>query len=302
MTTPHLSVVISTHKRPVQVREAIAAIVGQDYDGPIETLVVWDKTEPETELESTDDHRPVRVLSNDRTPGLPGSRNAGAHKAAAPVLGFCDDDDTWHETKARKQLELMERTGAPTVGCGITVVTPERSIPRPTTGSAVRYEDLIRTRVPEAYMGCAVVQRDAFFGPIGPMFEEIPGGYAEDYEWWLRAARHAPIPIVREGLFNLRWTGASYFRDGWRNMEDALEVVLERFPEFAEDRKGLARVLGQRAFATAAMGDRREALRLVAETLRNNPAEARAVLAGVVAAGADPDKVMALLNRFGRGI
>ena len=90
---PDLSVVISTHARPAQVREAIAAVQAQDHAGPIETLVVWDKTEPEWELAVDDALRPVRILANDRTPGLPGSRNCGAAAASAPVLGFCDDDD-----------------------------------------------------------------------------------------------------------------------------------------------------------------------------------------------------------------
>ena len=302
MTTPELSVVISTHNRPSEVREAIAAVVHQDHDGPIETVVVWDKTEPEWELASDDAHRPVRVMANDHTPGLPGSRNSGAAASGAPVIGFSDDDDLWEPSKARKQLELMTRTGAPAVGCGIRIVGDGRTVPRATTGSAVRFEDLIRSRVPEAYMGTIIVRRDAFFGPIGPLDEHIPGGFAEDYEFWLRSARHAPVPIVREPLFTIRWTGSSFFRDKWQNMDDALAALLDRFPEFADDPKGLARVLGQRAFARAALGDRRGSLLLVAPALRHNPAEARAVLAGLVDAGVPADTVMGALNRVGRGI
>ena len=45
-----LSVVVSTHDRPLQLREAIAARRAQDHPGPIETIVVWDRAEPEPDL------------------------------------------------------------------------------------------------------------------------------------------------------------------------------------------------------------------------------------------------------------
>jgi glycosyltransferase involved in cell wall biosynthesis len=302
MSAPDLTAVISTHRRPGPLREAIAAIRHQDCDATIETVVVFDKEDPDTSLESDDPRRPVRVVANHRTPGLPGSRNSGVDVARAPVVGFCDDDDLWKPTKARLQLELMERTGAPTVGCAIEVVTPERVVPRPCTGSAARLEDLIRSRIPEAYMSTVLVDREAFLGPIGPVEESIPGGYAEDYDWWVRAARHAPIPLVTEPQFQLRWGGQSYFRDKWVAMDEALGYMVDVHPEFRADRKGLARIEAQRAFARAAAGDRAGGRRLIARAARHNPAEQRLPFAALVAAGVSGDKVMAALNRLGRGI
>lgn len=302
MASPDLTAVISTHHRPGPLREAIAAIRNQDHDGPIETVVVFDKEEPDTSLATDDPRRPVRVVPNHRTPGLPGSRNSGVDVASAPIVGFCDDDDLWKPAKARLQLELMARTGAPTVGCAIEVVTPERTVPRPCTGSAARLEDLVRTRIPEAYMSTVVVDRAAFLGPIGPVEEAIPGGFAEDYDWWVRAARHAPIPLVTEPMFQLRWGGQSYFRDKWVAMDDALGYMVDVHPEFRADRKGLARIEAQRAFARAAAGDRSGGWSLLARAARHNPTEQRLPFAALVAAGVPGDRVMAALNRIGRGI
>ena len=302
MSAPDLTAVISTHRRPGPLREANAAIVGQDADAVIETVVVFDKEEPDTSLESDDARRPVRVIPNHRTPGLPGSRNSGVDAARAPVVGFCDDDDLWKPAKARLQLELMERTGAPTIGCAIEVVTPERVVPRPCTGSAARIEDLIRSRIPEAYMSTVLVDRDAFLGPIGPVEEAIPGGYAEDYDWWVRAARHAPIPLVTEPQFQLRWGGQSYFRDKWVAMDEALGYMVDVHPEFRQDRKGLARIEAQRAFARAAAGDRAGGRRLLAQAAKHHPTEQRLPFAALVTMGVSGDKVMAALNRIGRGI
>jgi glycosyltransferase involved in cell wall biosynthesis len=83
MSSPDLTAVISTHRRPGPLREAIAAILDQDADVSIETVVVFDKEEPDTSLESDDPRRPVRVIPNHRTPGLPGSRNSGVDAAGA---------------------------------------------------------------------------------------------------------------------------------------------------------------------------------------------------------------------------
>ena len=298
-----LSVVISTHDRPVEVREAIEAVRAQDHPGPIETLVVWDKAEPEWELSDDDAQRPVRVLANDRTPGLTGSRNTGAAAATAPVLGFCDDDDLWLAPKARRQLALLEASGADAVVSGIEIQVGGRTIARPGTEAPLRFADLLRSRHLEACMVTAMVRREAFWDRIGPMAEDLPGGYGEDYEWMLRAARRAPIPVASEPLVAIRWAdAASHYRQRWEDWEAALGVILDRNPEFAAVPRGRARVEGQRAVAIAAQGRRRDALAHVRTTLGWSAREPRAYLAALVAAGIPADTMTRALNRLGRGI
>lgn len=299
-----LSVVISTHSRPKQVREAIAAVVAQDHPGSIEIIVVWDKNEPEWDLAVDDAHRPVRVLFNDRGNGLPGSRNCGAAAARGPVLGFCDDDDLWLPAKASRQLTLLERTGADTSTTGLEVLTGDNVIERRGIDGTLRFTDLLRSRRMEAYMGTAVVRTEAFWDRdrIGPLDEHIPGGYAEDYEWMLRAARHQPIVVDPEPLLQMRWIVQSHFRDQWPDWEAALSQVLARNPEFSGVPKGRARVEGQIAVAIAAQGRRREALDHIRTTLGWSLREPRAYLAAFVAAGVPADTITRALNRRGRGI
>jgi glycosyltransferase involved in cell wall biosynthesis len=117
-----LTAIVSTHARPVEVRQAIDAIRAQRFDGRIETIVVYDKAEPDPSLAVDDADRPVRVVVNHNTPGLPGSRNTGADLASAPVLAFCDDDDVWHPDKVAKQLAELDRSGLDTCITGIDVV------------------------------------------------------------------------------------------------------------------------------------------------------------------------------------
>lgn len=297
-----LSVVISTHSRPVQLREAISAIGRQDLAEPIETVVVWDKTEPEWDLASDDPHRPVRILANNRTPGLPGSRNCGAAAATAPVLGFCDDDDLWLPAKARTQLALLAATGADVCSSGLEVLIDGQIIPRRGIEGELTHVDLLRTRRMEAYMGTAMVRAAAFWGPIGPLDEHIPGGYAEDYEWMLRATRNAPVPVTPEPLLQMRWIVQSHFRDQWPDWEAALGQVLADNPEFSNEPRGRARVEGQIAVAIAAQGRRADALRQIRTTLKWSGREPRAAIALAVVAGIPAAKVSAFLNKRGRGI
>ena len=67
-------------------------------------------------------------------------------------------------------------------------------------------------------------------------------------------------------------------------------------------KEGLARIEAQRAFARAAAGDRPGGRRLLADAARHNPTEQRLPFAALVVAGVSGDKVMAALNRVGRGI
>ncbi|MFM7068105.1 MAG: glycosyltransferase family 2 protein [Actinomycetes bacterium] len=301
--TPDLSVVISTHSRPAMVRQAVAAIRAQSWSGPIETIVVYDQSEPDTSLESTDALRPVRVVRNHRRAGLPGSRNAGAEVASAPVLGFCDDDDLWLPEKAARQLELLERTGAEASTTGIEILVGELVVERRGESEELTFERLLQRRMIEANMVTAVVGASAFWDLIGPLDEALPGGYAEDYEWVLRAARRQPLAVAPEPLVQVRWSAASHFRDRWLTIDRALGYLVSKFPEFGDDARGWARVQGQRAFARAAAGRRRSALHAAASSLRRRPVEPRAWLALAVASGAVPsERVVDELRRRGRGL
>ena len=302
MTQPVVTAVVVTRDRPVLLRRALAAIEAQDVDGVVETVVVFDRSAPDESLASDDPRRPVRVVANERTPGLQGGRNTGVDHARAPVIAFCDDDDEWLPTKLTQQLALLEREPhTDVVITGITIVYGDREVPR-RAPATIGFADLLRDRVTEAHPSTFVVRTEAFNDTIGPVDESIPGGYAEDYEWLLRAARLADVRAVPEPLVRVHWHAASYYAERWEMIDEALGHLLAEYPEFDDEPAGLARILGQRAFARAAAGRRRDALRAIRLTLRANWREPRAYVAAVVAAGVPADRVLAGLHRFGRGV
>ena len=303
---PRASVVICTVDRPKLLREAIASIVAQRYDGVIETLVVYDGTTPDTSLNVNDARRPVTVLRNTHRRGLPAGRNCGAEVATGEFLGFCDDDDTWLPDKTETQVALLERRPeVDAVVCGLLVDHLGTITERPLLTEAVTMGDLLDDRMMEVEFVTTMVRRDAFLDPdrLGGADEEIPGGYAEDYEFVLRAAQRHPLPTTRSPLVCKGWGGGSLFAERWRTIDTALGYLLERFPEFVDHPRGHARVLGQRAFAAASAGNRVEARRLIRAALAADLRQPRAWLAiGVWARLVPPGRVVAALNRRGRGL
>jgi hypothetical protein len=98
------------------------------------------------------------------------------------------------------------------------------------------------------------------------------------------------------------WGSSSFFTQRWDLKLTSHEWMLEHHPDILDDTVGAARVLGQMAFAEAAMGRRRAALRRSWAALRRNWREPRAVLAALVAFGVSPAAVLDVLHRRGRGV
>jgi glycosyltransferase involved in cell wall biosynthesis len=300
---PSVSVIIATHDRPQLLAKAIEAVRAQDYAGQVQCVVVFDRNEPDTALARTDPSRPVVVVANDRTPGLAGARNAGAAAASGELLAFCDDDDEWLPAKLRLQAGRLAETGADVAVSGIHVSYGDKTITRVPRPEDVTHAELLRRRVMEAHPSTVVVRRAAFLGKIGQVDEEIPGSYAEDYDWMLRAAAAGPIAVVPEPLVTVLWGQTSHFNRKWRTISDALQYLLRKHPAFADDPRGLARVQGQIAFAHAALGERGEARTWALRTLRNSWRERRAYLALLVSLHVlSADRVLRLAHTTGRGI
>lgn len=302
-TTPDASVVVVTRDRPQLLRRCLDAIAAQDHAGVVETIVVFDRSEPDLDLVSDDRLRPVVVKANERTPGLPGGRNTGALAARAPVLGFCDDDDEWMPQKLTRQMEVLrDEPEVDVVVCGLTVIFRGREVRRPAP-AVIRFDDLLRKRVMEANFVTALVRRDAFWDRIGPADETLPGGYAEDWEWMLRAAKQHDVRAITEPLVRISWHGSSFFSDRWGVIDEALAHLVELHPELDRPGAGRARILGQRAFAQAGAGRPAEARRTALRVLRERPLEPRGYLALLVSSGlVSADRVRLALHSFGRSV
>jgi glycosyltransferase involved in cell wall biosynthesis len=301
---PDVDVIIATRgNRPELLALALEAVRAQTYAGRIVTTIVFDQSEPDPSLAADDARRSVRLVRNDRAPGLAGARNSGVLGTSGELVAFCDDDDEWMPTKVQRQVEALSGSAASTSVTGIVVLYADRSVTRIPDPATLSVQSLVRDRVMEAHPSTVMVRREALLGPIGLVDEDIPGSFGEDYDWIIRAARAGGgFAVVPEALVKVRW-GQSLFQRDWATIIKALDYLVDKHPEFRADSRALARILGQQAFARAALGDSSAAMRTIARTVRANPVEKRSYVAAAVALRlVKPERVMDLANRRGRGI
>lgn len=298
-----VTVVIPTHDRP-ELRRALDSVVRQSHPGPIEVVVVFDGTDPVLPEVPARRAFTVRGMRNDRSPGAAGARNSGILAARHDLVAFLDDDDSWAATKLERQLGVLRRAPAALViGSAMRVDDGSRRHVRLLPSERIDHADLLQSRLAALHTSSLLVRRNALLGELGLFDEDLPRGYCEDYDLLLRASALTPVLAVNEPLVDVAWQGSSYFLGQWAAYAAALERILAKHPDFATSRAGLGRLQGHIAFAHAASRHRRDGLRWAARALRHDPRVGRAWLAVLVSAGlVDPDRVVRVARRFGRGL
>ncbi|ONI69875.1 hypothetical protein BWI15_25515 [Kribbella sp. ALI-6-A] len=307
-TAPSVSVVVATRNRPELLRKALSSIAAQSYTGPVELVVVYDQSEPETGLAADlpltgqAGERVVRVVTNTRTPGLAGARNSGVTASTGEFLAFCDDDDSWRPDKLSTQVAMLITTGAGLSVCGIEITIGDQTHVRVPTPADVTVAELARRRVMEAHPSTVVVRRDAFHR-IGWVDEDLPGGYAEDYDWMLRALAAEKVAVASKPLVEVLWHPGSFFTTRWAVIIEALDYMIDKHEVIRDSPRGLARIYGQKAVAYAALQQRSDSSRWALRALRLAPGEKRGYLALAIASGVVPaNRVLQWANARGRGI
>jgi glycosyltransferase involved in cell wall biosynthesis len=299
---PSVDVVIPTHNRPELVRAAIESVRTQEYPGRLAVIVVFDRAEPDDGL-IADGAVPVRVIRNDRTPGLCGARNSGILAGEAELVAFLDDDDTWLPGKLARRVELLEsRPGVSFASTSIRIDFADQHTDRLAGTTSVTHERLLESRMSMLHSSTFLIRRATLLGAGGLVDERAPQGQNEDYELLLRYSALAPIAHLDEPMVAVRWGETSLFAQAWRSKLAGAYWVLDRHPDITTSAVGHARLLGQIAFAHAALGERRAALRTALRGARTRWQEPRGYLALLVVLGVRPSAILALLHRHGRGV
>jgi glycosyltransferase involved in cell wall biosynthesis len=304
MNWPSVGVVIPTRNRPELVRKAIAGVRGQRYPGELKVVVVYDQTEPDYLLASTDGVQ-VLVLTNWRTSGLAGARNTGILALDTEFVAFCDDDDAWRPDKLRRQVAaLLAEPDSEFATCAIEVEYEGRTTARLAGRSRVTIDELARSRMAMLHSSSFLVRREALTeDAIGLVAEDAPGSQNEDWDLLLRAARRSPIVHLDEPLVRVLWGRSSHYAYEYATKISSLRWMMQRHPEISGCRPGAARVYGQLACWSAATGNRSEAWRFSKEAVRANWKEPRTAIALAAMTGAvKVENVLSALHKRGRGI
>jgi glycosyltransferase involved in cell wall biosynthesis len=277
---PSVSVIIATRDRPESLQESVLSVCGQEYDGAVEVIVVLDQSDPVHAAVESAPSRSVRVVRNERSPGLPGARNTGLIAARGDLVAFCDDDDVWVKDKLKRQVPRLMESGVIGAGSGMGIIrTGRRMLVRLPPSDVLSFRDFARSRNTEVHPSSLLFRRARLLEEVGLVDEDIPGGYAEDWEFLLRLTRATPLTVVREPLVWVRWHSGSWFVDRWEIIGPSLEYLMGKHPELGASHKGLAHVAGQIAFAHAASGARRQSFSWSMRAMRAYPFEVRPYLA-----------------------
>ncbi len=297
-----VSAVIATRNRPELLRRTIAAMLEQKGSHLLEIIVVFDQSDPDESLTALSGGVVVRVMPNTNTPGLAGARNTGIDAAAGSWIAFCDDDDVWAPDKLEQQHRaIIANPDTDFVVGSVIVAYGDKRIARKTDLERIGLTDLLRDRIMEAHPSTYLVRRSAI-ERWGYVDEELPGGYAEDYDWLLRAARVKPVLVASDAVTEIEWHPASYFGNRWQTIDSALGFLVDKTPEYETEPRGLARIMSQQAFAQAAMGQTRRSLANAWKTFRLDWRQPRAYIIPVVASRLiSADRLVKWANATGRG-
>lgn len=298
-----VSVVIATRDRPELLRRAIKGVIDQEHSAHIEIVLVFDRCEPDAELARDDETCRIVVTTNTHSPGLAGARNSGIKLASNNWIALCDDDDEWLPGKLAAQFEALEKMPEALAACtGVFIHYEGEDTSRIPNPAKMTFEGFLGDRMTEVHPSSWLVHKQTFIDEIGLVDESIPGGYAEDYDFILRTVRFCPLAVAEKPLVRIWWHGASFFFERWKTIDEALGYILNKYPEFKQHPKGLARITGQQAVARAAMKDRKGALSIAWETFKLSKTEKRVPVAVIVALGFPANVALKLAHKLGRGI
>jgi hypothetical protein len=199
---PDVSVVIPTRDRGEVLRLTLAGALRQ-RDVELEVIVVDDASARPPRVAGLDDPR-VRVIREDRPGGVSAARNRGIAETRGSWVAFLDDDDLWAPEKLVRQLEAAEETGRDWVYAGDVNVDDELRVlsgePPPDPDGVVA----VLPRYNPVPTGASnVVVRTEVLAEVGVFDPTLKR--TEDWDLWIRLARHGPPAWVPSPLVAYRF-------------------------------------------------------------------------------------------------
>lgn len=196
------------------LRQAVWSVVQQDYEGPIELIVVDDGSKDETvktvrtwadEIQARWQSRRI-VLAARSHEGVTRSLNHGIRRAAGEFVARQDADDWSEPSRFTRQIEyLNDNPNVAMVGSAVRVVN----------GNTVADEVWYRRKealVPKREFGqgspfChgSVMIRRAILTEVGEYDPQFP--HAQDYDLFWRIAKAHPVASILDPLYCYRVHG-----------------------------------------------------------------------------------------------
>jgi len=232
-----VSVVVPTHYRNGELKEALASVFAQGYT-PLEVIVVDDSGERHAAPVAADDDR-IEYVPLDENRGAHAAREAGLDRASGRYVQLLDDDDRLLPGKFEAQVPLLSSTSAGVVYCGLRWEGGPTVRPDPNVRGDVLEAALSFATAPAA-MGTMIVER-AVLERIRP-FRHRHG--ADDIGMKIELARHTEFDFVDE-VFLVRGRSEGSVGTSWAAVEgrhEILDTCADLYDAYPEARR---RALGE---------------------------------------------------------
>lgn len=211
MTKEGISVIIPAYRAEKFLRQAVESALRQDLE--CEIIIIEDASPDESGKvadQLREEHpEQIRVIHNVKNLGVAESRNIGFRMAEGKYLALLDADDWWEEDKLKKQLVLLEKSGAPLCCSGRELMKPDGS----STGkviavpSRISYEMILKTNL----ISCSSV---LIRTEVAREFEMTHDELHEDYILWLKVLKkYGPACGINEPLLKSRLSDGGKSRD-----------------------------------------------------------------------------------------
>ncbi|ODR96814.1 hypothetical protein AUC71_04415 [Methyloceanibacter marginalis] len=230
---PAVSIVIPVFNRQDVLRRAVSSVLSQTFQD-YELIVVDDgSTERVADaLSEARDKIVFRLIHHGRNRGAAAARNTGARAATGRYLAFLDSDDTWRSEKLAQQIAFMEAETERRMSCtGFALVGEHGVFDRRLPPKVSDLDEILwGCRISP---GTTLMVERALWETTGPMDETL--GRLEDWDWMIKAARHAPFDGLRQTL-------ADVHHDRYAHVNEAkLVAAARKIADYArEGRYGLS--------------------------------------------------------------
>ena len=198
MTSPAISVLMTTYNREKYVGAAIESVLNSSFKD-FELVIVDDRSKDKTvdivrEWQAKDDR--VKLFINEQNLGDYPNRNQAAAHATGKYLKYVDADDLIYPWGLQILWECMERF--PDAGWGLCSLAQDKARPFPfvlETQEAYRYHYLGPGLFHKAPLS-SIIKKELFDAVGG--FE--PGRMVGDFEMWHRLAFQSPVVLMPHGM------------------------------------------------------------------------------------------------------
>ncbi len=224
---PLVSVIIPTHRRPEFLGRCIRSVLAQTF-ADFELIVVENGSSHEGEaiVKQLQQEEPRLRYLYEPMPDPSVARNLGIQVSQGQLIAFVDDDDEWFPTKLERQVAVFQHDESDLglVSCLAEVVDG--------TGQTLGIEPSFRGPLSFATLlseWCcvwslsSVLVRRACFDRVG-LFS-LAYFCANDYDLYLRIARHYRLHLIPEPLFRYRWHDGNMSHN-WRRSHREVATIL----------------------------------------------------------------------------